>query len=349
VRPSGRLPGHGLKPALRTRSFPQTLIQSTAGRQHSPSPGALQPPGAPLSCSQRERSGLPAASAAGLGWWNQQSRRDGRGVGRPPLPRASAVPLGLGRGCAPIRRLKPPATHWRPFGTAEKTRMREPAVPKGRQKECPPPLPRASAVPLGLGRGCAPIRRLKPPATHWRPFGTAEETRMREPAVPKGRQRGGPAPPAAGFCRPFGTGPWVRPDPAAKAAGNPLASLRDCGKDSDAGTSSPEGTAEGVPAPTAAGFCRPFGTGPWVRPDPAAKAAGNPLASLRDCGKGLRGSHLLLHYRAGTHRSGEARRVTAQKMRSRSRFSYSRGSSTGVERERYWSKRVRSWGMSCRE
>jgi len=94
----------------------------------------------------------------------EKSRRDGRHLGRDASVKASAVPSGLGRLCAALRRLKPPATHASPFGTANDScaRDREEAAGHPRQslRDCEP-------VPLSVGhctRSCSHRERSWLPA-----------------------------------------------------------------------------------------------------------------------------------------------------------------------------------------
>jgi len=103
----------------------------------------------------------------------KKSRRDGRhvrgGVSHGFLPslRDWVVCMPALRSLAPegstvgSRRLQPPVSG---------ARSRE--VPKGRQTRARGCLPWVSAVPSGLDGARARTRRLKPPAIHFRPFGT---------------------------------------------------------------------------------------------------------------------------------------------------------------------------------
>jgi len=134
-RPSG-----WTKPALACRA---PLAQGRGGaRVKSRPPRGLTPFGSqPHGKGRRARRTTPPNKGA-----NSQALR-------------SLAPKGSTVGS---RRLQPPDSC-----------ARSRKVPKGRQICAPGRLPWATAVPSGLDCVCAPIRRLKPPATHCCPFGTA--------------------------------------------------------------------------------------------------------------------------------------------------------------------------------
>jgi len=171
--------------------------------------GLVSPEGTEGGCRrlQPPDQGPPPGGPVPKGWQKRVARRSGASLCRP---------FGTWGGTgARVRRLKPPATHYAPFGSKRpRIRGRAPgpvpkglkgvsSVPKGLKGVAggfsrritgrpPGPVPKGRQRPVAGRSGasrCRPfgtwggtggrVRRLKPPATHYAPFGSKRPRRPR--------------------------------------------------------------------------------------------------------------------------------------------------------------------------